>query len=212
MDWTRSPWMRALALAASVALVVVHGDSRGTWFWVGVALVVLNVAGIHSARSRGVRSAGLPRGRQPGDAHPDPQRDDPRSPRSRRLDELLSVPGVAAALAGGPQLWRQVSYLDDAPLEPTTPEELAAFIWVENDDGWAIGLGDELKPYLDLDLDEPDDPVIRVLKAHPAVADAFHEDREVYRIEQRRAIGTEEFAELAARALVSHHVHVATRP
>jgi hypothetical protein len=104
-----------------------------------------------------------------------------------------------------------VSYLHDTEFEPTTGEELAAFIWIENDEGWTIGLGDEVKPYVDLDIDEADDPVISVLKAHPAVEEAFHEDREVYRIEQRRPIGTEEFAELAARALVSHHVHAAAR-
>ena len=34
---------------------------------------------------------------------------------------------------------------------------------------------------------------------------------EVYRVEQRRPIGTEEFAELAARALVSHHLHALRR-
>lgn len=97
-----------------------------------------------------------------------------------------------------------MSYVYDTQLEPTTAEELAAFVWIENDEGWAIGLGDEVKPYVDLDIDEADDPVTHVLENHPAVEDAFHEDREVYRIEQRRPISTEEFAELAARALVSH--------
>jgi hypothetical protein len=189
MKWTRSPLMRALALMASVALVLVHWDERGAWFWVGVALTVLNITGILSA-SRAVLPTERPQG--VGESH--------------RLDELLSLPGVVAALATGPAVWHQVSYLDD-PLEPTTPEELAAFIWVENHEGWGIGLGDEVKPYLDLDLDEEDDPVIDVLKDHPAVEDAYHEDREVYRIEQRRPLSTAEFAELATRALVAHHVH-----
>ena len=84
-------------------------------------------------------------------------------------------------------------------------------MWIENDEGWAIGLGDEVKPYVDLDIDETHDPLISVLKAHPAVEEAFHEDREVYRVEQRQPLSTEEFAALAARALVSHHVHVAAR-
>jgi hypothetical protein len=89
------------------------------------------------------------------------------------------LPGVAAAFAAGPPLWRQVSYLDDTRFEPTTAAELAAFVWIENDQGWAIGLGDEVKPYVDLDMDEAHDPVIGVLENHPAVGEAFHEDREV---------------------------------
>jgi hypothetical protein len=201
MEWTRSPVMRALALAASVGLVVVHWNDRGGWFWVGVALTVLNLLGIWSARSRAARAEGVGEtgvGDEGG---------------SHRLAELTWVPGVAAALAEGPPAWEQVSYLDDplGPLEPMSVEELARYVWLERDHGWAIGLGDEMKPYLDLDLPEEDDPIVRVLKEHPAVEDAYHEDREVYRVEHRRPIPTEEFAELAARALVSHHVHVLGR-
>lgn len=203
MEWTRSPLMRAIALTASIALVVVHWEDRGTWFWVGVALTVLNLLGIWSAKARADRPD-RPAGR--------PQHDDEEGG-SPRLVELLSLPGVAAALAEGPPLWQQVSYLDDpmGPLEPMPVEELAEYIWLERDHGWAIGLGDELKPYLDLDVPEEDDPVVAVLKSHPAVADAYHEDREVYRVEQRGPISTEEFAELAARALVSHHVDALRR-
>lgn len=208
MDWTRSPLMRTFALAASVALTLIHWDERGAWFWVGVALVVLNVSGFLTSRWRAGRGDGSTVSHWPGDLPLDGEGEDGQS---HRLDELLSVPGVAAAFAAGPQEWRQVSYRDDTQFEPTTAEELAAFVWIENDEGWAIGLGDEVKPYVDLDIDEAEDPVISVLKAHPAVEDAFHEDREVYRIEQRRPITTEEFAELAARALVSHHVHAAAR-
>lgn len=202
MEWTRSPLMRALALAASVGLVVVHWDERGAWFWVGVALVVLNVAGFLASRSS-----------SPGGALTGPESgvSADSDAEEHRLDELLALPGVAAALAAGPEVWRQVSYLDD-PLGSTTAEELAEFIWLEHhDDGWAIGLGDEVKPYLDLDVPEEDDPIIAVLKGHPAVEDAYHEDREVYRVEQRRPLSTEEFAELATRALVSHHVQAAAR-
>jgi hypothetical protein len=205
MEWTRSPLMRALALAASVGLVVVHWDDRGRWFWIGVALTVLNLLGIWSAKAR----AGRPdRPDRPGD----PEAVDEESG-SHRLVELLSLPGVAAALAEGPPVWQQVSYLDDplGPLEPMPVEELAEYIWLERDHGWAIGLGDELKPYLDLDVPEEEDPVVAVLKSHPAVEDAYHEDREVYRVEQRGPISTEELAELAARALVSHHVDALRR-
>lgn len=201
--------MRTIALTASVALILIHRDERGGWFWVGVALVVLNLIGFLTTRSQAARGGERFTGPQPpGDLPLDRQREDDQS---HRLEELLSVPGVAAAFAAGPPLWHQVSYLSDTQFEPTTAEELAAFIWLENHDGWAIGFGDELKPYLDLDIDEADDPLIRVLKSHPAVGDAFHEDREVYRIEQLQPISTAEFAELVARALVSHHVHAAAR-
>jgi hypothetical protein len=183
--------MRTIALTASVALILVHRDERGAWFWVGVALLVLNLVGLRATGSQAARSG--------------------EDGRSHRLDELLSLPGVAAAFAAGPALWRQVSYLDDTQFEPTTAEELAAFIWIENHEAWTIGLGDEVKPYVDLDMNEADDPVISVLEAHPAVEEAVHEDREVYRVEQRQPISTEEFAELAARALVTHHVQAAAR-
>lgn len=210
MEWTRSPLMRAIAMAASLGLVAIHWDDRGPWFWVGVALVMLNVAGLLAAGSRAHQRAEVGFGHPPATSQPQQGREDGES---HRLDELLTVPGVAAAFAAGPRLWQQVSYLDEMPLEPMTPEELATFVWLENDDGdWAIGLADEVKPYLDLDVDEEDDPIIGVLRTHAAVQEAYHEDREVYRVEQRRPMGTEEFAELAARALVSHHSAMAAGP
>lgn len=201
MEWTRSPVMRAVALTASVALVVVHWDDRGAWFWVGVALTLLNVVGISSARARAARPD-----------RPGPE-DGAQYDGSYRLDELAGVPGVAAALAEGPPQWRQVSYLDapSGPLEPMPVEELVRYVWLEHDNGWALCVGDELKPYLDLDLPEEDDPIVRVLKEHPAVEDAYHQDREVYRVEHRRPVAAEDFAQLAARALVSHHLQVLGR-
>ena len=57
MEWTRGPLMRSLALAASAALVVIHADERGRWFWVGLALVVLNVGGFLSRRLRADQGA-----------------------------------------------------------------------------------------------------------------------------------------------------------
>ena len=210
MEWTRSPLMRTIALAASIGLVVVHRDERGVWFWTGLALVVLNLVGLLTSRSpagiTGKRVAGSPSPVELSSARPG------EDGQSHRLAELLSLPAVASAFDSGPRLWRQVSYLYDTRFEPATAEELAAFVWIENHEGWAIALGDEVKPYVDLDIDEADDPLIRVLEAHPSVESAVHEDREIYRIEQRRPISTEEFAELAARALVSHHVHAAARP
>jgi hypothetical protein len=188
--------MRTIAVTASVALIVIHWDAGGAWFW--VVLVVLNLVGILTSGSQAARGGETVTGsRPPGDLLFARLREDGES---HRMEELLSLPGVAAAFAAGPRLWHQVSYLDDHQFDPTTAEELAAFIWIENQDGWAIAVRDDVKPCLDLDIEETDDPLIRVLKAHPAVEDAFHEDREVYRIEHREPINTEVFAELAARA------------
>ncbi len=200
MGFTRSPVMRAVALVASLALVVLHWDDRGTWFWIGLVLLVANATGIVRARRSGRPSAS---------AAPTPST--PSNRASYRLAEMSHVPGVATAVAAGPAQWRQVSYLGDFAVDPVSPLELAEHIWLERDDAWEIGLGDEVKPYLDLDIDEDADPIVRVLRDHPAVADAYHEDREVYRVEERRPIGVEEFAALAARALVSHHLLVAGR-
>lgn len=189
--------LRTLALTASIGLVLVNRDERGAGFWVGVALVGLNLVGLLAHRTRAA-----------GDASRDHR---PEEGRSHLLGDMLRVPGVAAALAAGPPQWRQVSYLDDFLCEPSTAEQLAAYIWIEYDDGWEIGLGDEVKPYLDLDIAETDDPVIGVLETHPAVAEAYHEDREVYRVVQRQPMSAEEFAVLAAHALVSHHLRAAAR-
>ena len=200
----RSPVVRALAVLASVFLVVTHWDARTGWFWVGVVLLVLNVVGLLAARPGASRAPSTTAGPA---TSPVPHEDGV----SHRLADLLGVPGVAAALADGPQRWRQVSHLDGDARRPLSPVELAAYVWIEDHGGWAIAVGDEVEPYVDLDLDEASDPVISVLRAHPAVADAVHEDREVYRVVQHRDLSTEEFAELAARALVAHHLHAAAR-
>jgi hypothetical protein len=199
--------MRALALAASIALVLFHWDERGAWFWVGVALVVLNVSGLLTTRSRAGRDERSTASHWFSGQPVDSQRQDGQS---HCLDEFLSLPGVAAAFGAGPQQWRQVSYLDDTQFEATTAEELAAFVWIEHDEGWAIGLGDEIKPYVDLDIDEADDPVISVLQNHPAVREAFHEDREIYRTNSDGPSAPKSLLR-SALALVSHHIHAATR-
>lgn len=185
----RSPLMRAVAVAAALLLVLTHWQERDGWFWAGLVLAALNLLALWRSRSAVADDAS-----------------------SHRLVDLLSSPGVASALAAGPQLWRQVSHLEDERFDPVPVEELAEFVWLERDhEGWSIGLGDEAKPYLDLDTDEREDPVIAVLRSHPAVHDACHEDREVYRTAQHRPLGAADFAELAARALVSHHVAAASR-
>lgn len=191
--------MRALALAASITLVVTHWSERDGWFWLGAVLVVLNLLTLWG--SRRVPVGGTDRAGAEDEEAVD-----------LLLADLLDRPGVAAAFAAGPELWRQVSYLDDdEPLDPLTVPEVASYVWIEDSNGWGIGLGEEIKPHLDLDLPEEDDPIVSVLKSHPAVTDAYHEDREVYRIEQSRPISVEEFAELAVRALVAHHVQTGAR-
>lgn len=46
MEWTKSLPMRLVAIAATGLLVVVHRSDRGTWFWIGAALLVLNLVGL----------------------------------------------------------------------------------------------------------------------------------------------------------------------
>ena len=48
--------MRLLAIAATGALVVIHWDDRGTWFWVGSVLLLANLVGLAAhLRARSVR-------------------------------------------------------------------------------------------------------------------------------------------------------------
>ena len=48
--------MRLLAVVATGALVIIHWGDRGTWFWIGVILLVANLVGLAvHARSRSVR-------------------------------------------------------------------------------------------------------------------------------------------------------------
>lgn len=182
--------MRTVAVAASMALIVRYWDERGGLFWLGTALLALNVVGLLASRAADVETRA--------------------ESEAQRLSDLLHVPGVAAAFAAGPRHWRQVSYLDE-PMDPAAVDELAGFMWVEKDDGWTLAVEDEVKPYVDLDVEEARDPVLRVLEAHPAIGSAWHEDREVYRAMASRRITLEDFAALAARAVVAHHLEAVHR-
>lgn len=210
MDWTRSIPARVVSLACGIALIVRYADERNGYFWCGIVLMPVAVIGLVVAlRSRRPQQPSAPASSPvplPGEeVDGGPTRVD------ATLAELWDVPGVAAAFAAGPDSWRQVSYLDE-DLEPWAVAELAEFMWVVLDeDGWSIGLGDEVKPYLDLDIDPDDDPIVHVLRAHPGVTDAWHDDREVYRIQQDAHMSKDEFAALAARALVAHHELAAAR-
>lgn len=195
-----------MALAAAIYLVVAHATDRGPWFWVGLVLVALNVGGIvtQARSSRGPVAAGTPA--------PDPEAAPEVS--SVRLVELLTDPAVAAAWASAPAEWVQVSYLDDpsGPVDPMPAVELAEWVWLSRDRwSWDIAVGDELKPFLDLDAPDDQDAVLGVLRAHPAVAEAWHEDREVYVVQLRDDLPLDTFAPLAARALAAGQIDAAGR-
>ena len=200
MAWTRSPWMRLIALAIGVALVVAHVEERGSFFWLGIAIVVLNGIGLLALVAAGSGSA----------AEESPSRAVEEADEvDSKLAELRHLPGVAQALAAAPPQWRQVTYFDHT-FEPTDLDWLADYVWITTeDDGWGLGLGDEVKPFVDLDMDESDDPALTVFAADPRVAEAFHEDREVYRVATRTPLTTAEFAVLAIQALSAHHLRAA---
>lgn len=209
MDWTRSLGARLAALLAATALLAVHWSDRGTWFWVGATLFVLNLLGLAHRRANGSASDSGPP--TPGPKAMAPTR--AREPHDGTAVILahLDVPEIVAAFEEGPDDWVQVSYLEDEQLGSVSWRFIAEYVWLEFDGHWSIGLGDEVKPYLDLDMDPDDDPVVSVLRTHSAVRDAWHEDREVYAIEQCAPIAVRDFGELAARALVAHQRYVRSK-
>ena len=201
MDWTRSLGARLVALLAATALVAVHWSDRGPWFWVGATLLVLNLVGLAhgsangSASESGARTPGLEakastRAREPHDV-------------TEVILGHLDLPEVVAAFEEGPDEWVQVSHLDHQ-LESVSWRFIAENVWLELDGQWSIGLGEEVKPYLDLDMDPESDPIVSTLRTHPAVRDAWHEDREVYVIEQGAPMPVRDVGVLVARALVAH--------
>lgn len=196
-----------VALLAATVLLAVHWGDRGTWFWVGATLLALNLLGLAHSRTNGSASDS---GTQPG-AHA--ARANPRG-RAARVTEVilaqLDVPEVVAAFEEGPDDWVQVSYPEEQ-LDPVSWRFIAQYVWLEFDGQWSMGLGDEVKPYLDLDMDPDDDPVLSVLRTHSAVRDAWHEDREVYAVEQRAPMTVRDFGALVARALVAHQRYVRSR-
>lgn len=205
MDWTRSRGARLAALLAATALLAVHWSDRGTWFWVGATLFALNLLGLAASMANGSASdSGTSLGPEPMALI---RASEPQDGTEVILAQL-DLPEVAAAFEEGPDDWVQVSYLDDEQLESVSWRFIAEHVWLEFDGQWSIGLGDEVKPYLDLDMDPDEDPVLSVLRTHSAVGNAWHEDREVYAIEQRAPMTVRDFAELVARALVAHQRYV----
>lgn len=126
------------------------------------------------------------------------------------LAELQTEPEVAAALDQAPALWRNcvvsdtpTGTLKDASL---TRQELIHHVWLDAEDGtWTLTLGDECFSLFDLDNDS--DPVLATMRDHADVAEAHHEDREVFVFSTTRSLTAAEAAVLAVQALTAGHVH-----
>lgn len=123
------------------------------------------------------------------------------------LAEVQTEPGVAAALEQAPALWRNCVFsaatgkLGNVSL---TRQELVDYVWLNAEDGtWTLALGEELFSLLDLDSDS--DPVLASLRDHADVADAYHEDREVFVFSTTHNFTAAEAAALALQALTAGH-------
>ncbi len=92
-------------------------------------------------------------------------------------------------------------------------EEILEWIWVTADDGmWSFSVGEQLKPLVDLDADEEDDPVLVTLLGEQRVVRANHEDRELYCAEVTSALSVEDATALFLRALTRGHEALAAAP
>lgn len=134
------------------------------------------------------------------------------------LDELLRFPEVAAAWADMPDPVAQVSFLDQFEDGAWPKAEFAQYVLISRDSvqvtgtaDWTISFADEAYANLDLDIEDDDDPLLDVLRADPAVTDAWHDNREVYTAVARADMPEASFAALAVRAIVAHHQAVRDR-
>lgn len=124
------------------------------------------------------------------------------------LAEIRGEAPVEDALKDAPQVWRNCAYRDgedEDPHELDMPlSELVQWAWISRDeDWWEVSLADEWFAALDLDADE--DAIVATLAAHRSVAEAYHEDREVYRFRSQGAFTRIDAAALAASALLAGH-------
>ncbi len=211
MNWTRRERFRALVVALMATALVLNLIQRD-WLWIAIttALLVLNLVSWRHDRVRTKR-----------DNSPAPA-DLPSPPVSQMgidatLAELLDLPVVAQAWNIGPEVWRQVAYLDEDDDLALPATEVAHFIWVStlgthhSPMDWSLAVGEELKPLLDLDVEAEEDPIIRTLLDNPAVAEAVHSDREQYDVVLRAPLALGDMAALAARALIAHHLDAVRR-
>lgn len=223
MQWARSNTFRGLVVGMLVVFVVIQGTERA-WVWLGIgtALLVLNLVSWRRQHGRGA-------------THPQaaPRHAPSRHATTRASTCLLMPDGVDATLSEllerspvqqawntGPAVWRQVSYLEDRDDLELRADEVADYVWISTYDDetiaqtqahWAVGVGDELKPLLDLDVPEEEDPLVAMLASHPSVAEAVHSDREQYHVVLRAPITLDDMAALAARGLIAHHLDAVRR-
>ena len=201
MSWTRSIPFR-LVVIALLLVVLVANAADGDWTWVALAgaLLVLNVVGL------GVQLRARARPAAVGPTPPLPRQDDGVMVGTTLAALAPQVPEVAAAWAEGPQTWEQVSLLEEVT-EPWPAAEVLEHVYVESDgETWRVAVEDDIFSLVDLDMPEEEDPLLATLRSHPAVADAWHADREVYEAELGAPLELPGFAALAARGLVAHHL------
>ena len=133
------------------------------------------------------------------------------------LADVRDLPRVAAAIAAAPSEWRGTTWAyrdEDEPLDASASlDEVLEWALVMADDGrWDFSVADELKPLIDLDADDEDDPVLATLLEEPRIGRAYHEDRELYCAEVTSPLTVEEAAALFLRALTRGHEVVAADP
>lgn len=212
MSWARSTPFRAVVVAG--LLILLLGNlAEGDWAWVGIfaAVVALNLWTWRRQRSIERDAAGV--------SGPAADRLLPAAIEVT-LADLLDRPRVRDAWAVGPAMWQQ-----GGPVGGGLPEEdlhlssaeVAEYVWitvVDEDDEtptWSVGVGDELKPLMDLDLDVHEDRLVAVLGSHPAVAAVDHSDREQYEVTVRGRMSLDDIAVLVARGLIAHHLDMLRR-
>ncbi|QIK74292.1 hypothetical protein [Nocardioides piscis] len=211
MEWTRSKTFRGFVIALLAIFLVIQVAQRD-WPWVGVmtALLVANIASWRAQQNRSLqpRAPAVPKG-----ALVPPGVD-------VTLRELLDRPAVRQAWSTAPVVWQQVSYLDDEENLSLTADEVANFVWVSTHDvgpsqtqsaHWSVGIGDELKPVLDLDVPEDEDALTATLADSPAVGEVAHMDREDYEVTLAAPMTLDEIAALAAQGLIAHHLDAVRR-
>ncbi|PPK92203.1 hypothetical protein CLV92_11665 [Kineococcus xinjiangensis] len=136
-------------------------------------------------------------------------------PEELSLSSFGTDPVFAAAQRSCPPLWRNCLLAEyDDVADPSeldiAVEELLPLAWIARaGTGWALSVADAWKAFVDLRLDEEEDPAIDVLRGHPGVIEARHEHTEVYSWTTRAAMTPAEAAALGLRALAAGHRHAA---
>lgn len=201
-------WFRGL-VTAGLAVVMVANLAEGDWTWAVVTglVLLLNAVGLVvalRARREAPGAAGALVGPQPTE-HPTEDIDVTAA-------KLAHLPQVRAAVDAGPAVWEQVSYLDQLTGGAMPAAEALEHIHLTRHEGaWSLAVDDDLFPVLDLDVPEEADAALQTLRSHPGVADAWHEDREVYAVEPAAPLDLPDFAGLAVRAIVAHHLDAVRR-